>query len=136
MAGRTTTWGWAAEGEDRWLGRDGRSWLIRPERPGAVAAGAGPGGGGPVRSPMPGTVLSVAVTVGDRVTAGTPLVVVEAMKMEHSVTAPVDGEVTEVLVRPGQSVRLDESLAVVTPAEAGPGVDPAAETAGKTTGEA
>jgi acetyl-CoA/propionyl-CoA carboxylase biotin carboxyl carrier protein len=40
------------------------------------------------------------------------------MKMEHAVTAQVDGEVTEVLVRPGQSVRLDEALAVVTPAAA------------------
>jgi acetyl-CoA/propionyl-CoA carboxylase biotin carboxyl carrier protein len=118
VGGRTTGWTWASDGDDRWLGRAGRSWLVRPERDGAAAAGAGLTHGGTVRSPMPGTVLSVAVAVGEQVTAGTPLVVVEAMKMEHAVTAQVDGEVTEVLVRPGQSVRLDEALAVVTPAAA------------------
>jgi acetyl-CoA/propionyl-CoA carboxylase biotin carboxyl carrier protein len=80
---------------------------------------------------MPGTVLSVAVAVGEQVTAGTPLVVVEAMKMEHAVTAPVDGEVTEVLVRPGQSVRLDEALAVVTPPGSGASTESAAAVEGK-----
>jgi acetyl-CoA/propionyl-CoA carboxylase biotin carboxyl carrier protein len=131
VGGRTTGWTWASDGEERWLGRAGRSWLVRPERDDAAAAGAGLTNGGPVRSPMPGTVLSVAVTVGEQVTAGTPLVVVEAMKMEHAVTAPVDGEVTEVLVRPGQSVRLDEALAVVTPPGSGASTESAAAVEGK-----
>ena len=48
-------------------------------------------------------------------TAGTPLLVVEAMKMEHVLTAPIDGTVTELAVTTGQQVRLDETLAVVTP---------------------
>ena len=51
------------------------------------------------------------------VTAGAPLVVVEAMKMEHTVTAPVDGVVTELQVRAGQQVALNQPLAVVTPQE-------------------
>jgi acetyl-CoA/propionyl-CoA carboxylase biotin carboxyl carrier protein len=66
---------------------------------------------------MPGTVLVVKAEVGDVVAAGAPLVVVEAMKMEHTVTAPVDGVVTELAVRAGQQVALNQPLAVVTPQE-------------------
>jgi acetyl-CoA/propionyl-CoA carboxylase, biotin carboxylase, biotin carboxyl carrier protein len=64
---------------------------------------------------MPGTVTVVQASVGDEVTVGTPLLVVEAMKMEHVLTAPVDGVVTELSVTAGQPVRLDEQVAVVTP---------------------
>jgi acetyl-CoA/propionyl-CoA carboxylase biotin carboxyl carrier protein len=113
--GRTDTWSWAEEGLDRWLGRDGRSWVVRPVRPDVVEGAASAARGGRVTSPMPGTVLSVAVAVGDEVAAGAPLMVVEAMKMEHVVTAPVDGAVIELFVRAGQSVRLDEDLALVAP---------------------
>ena len=52
-------------------------------------------GGGPV-CPLPGTVIAVNVSVGDRVTTGAVLMVVEAMKMEHKITAPSDSTVTEV----------------------------------------
>ncbi|MGH9058320.1 MAG: biotin/lipoyl-containing protein, partial [Acidimicrobiales bacterium] len=69
--------------------------------------------GGPVTSPMPGTVLAVHVAAGDVVRAGQPLIVVEAMKMEHAVTAPVDGTVSELSVKEGQTVALDETLAVI-----------------------
>jgi len=62
----------------------------------------------------------VQAAVGDEVTAGTPLLVVEAMKMEHVLTAPVAGTVTELGVTAGQSVRLDERVAVVTPPEPAP----------------
>jgi acetyl-CoA/propionyl-CoA carboxylase biotin carboxyl carrier protein len=48
------------------------------------------------------------------------LLVVEAMKMEHTVTAPIDGVVSELPVRAGQQVALDETLAVVTPQEEQP----------------
>jgi acetyl-CoA/propionyl-CoA carboxylase, biotin carboxylase, biotin carboxyl carrier protein len=62
---------------------------------------------------MPGTVLAVHVTEGGQVTAGQPLLIVEAMKMEHVVTAPTDGVVTELTARVGQQVRLDEALAII-----------------------
>ena len=64
---------------------------------------------------MPGTILAVHVTAGDTVTAGQPVLVVEAMKMEHTVTAPVDGTVTELTAKAGQQVRMDETLAVIEP---------------------
>ena len=67
-----------------------------------------------VRSPMPGTVVAVAVADGDRVAAGDPLLSVEAMKMEHQLRAPVAGTVSLGL-RPGDLVKADQVLATVTP---------------------
>jgi acetyl-CoA/propionyl-CoA carboxylase biotin carboxyl carrier protein len=99
-----------------WLARDGVSVAIG-ERPNLLATHGETAEGGPVVSPMPGNVLVVKVSQGDQVTAGTPLLVVEAMKMEHTITAPVDGVVAELHVQVGQQVALDEPLAVVTPHE-------------------
>ncbi|GHD50030.1 acetyl/propionyl/methylcrotonyl-CoA carboxylase subunit alpha [Mycetocola manganoxydans] len=67
-----------------------------------------------VRSPMPGTVISVEATTGDSVEAGAALVVVEAMKMEHKLTASVAGTVT-VHVAPGDLVKLDQVVATLSP---------------------
>jgi acetyl-CoA/propionyl-CoA carboxylase biotin carboxyl carrier protein len=96
-----------------WLARDGQCVAIGQQANLLVSQGEA-AGGGPVTSPMPGTVLVVKVAKGDVVSAGTPLIVVEAMKMEHTITAPVDGVVSELHVRAGQQVALDEALAVVT----------------------
>jgi acetyl-CoA/propionyl-CoA carboxylase biotin carboxyl carrier protein len=62
---------------------------------------------------MPGTILAVHVSLGQAVTAGQPVLVVEAMKMEHTVTAPVDGVVSELTAKAGQQVPMDETLAVI-----------------------
>ncbi|HEV7974213.1 acetyl-CoA carboxylase biotin carboxylase subunit [Amycolatopsis sp.] len=99
-----------------WLARDGQCVAIG-QQANILASQGEAAGGGPVTSPMPGTVLVVKVAKGDVVSAGTPLIVVEAMKMEHTITAPVDGVVSELHVRAGQQVALDEALAVVTPQE-------------------
>ena len=68
------------------------------------------------KSPAPCPVPSIAVDVenGAAVSAGQPLVVVEAMKMEHSLTSPIDG-IVEVLVRQGDQVMVDQVLARVVP---------------------
>ncbi|WP_020672778.1 biotin carboxylase N-terminal domain-containing protein [Amycolatopsis nigrescens] len=68
---------------------------------------------GSLLAPMPGTVLRVAASVGDRVTAGAPLLWLEAMKMEHRISAPADGVLTELPVAVGQQVELGAVLAVV-----------------------
>ena len=60
--------------------------------------------GGRLTAPMPGKVVSFAVQVGDKVTKGQPLAVMEAMKMEHTIAAPADGEVQELLYAPGDQV--------------------------------
>ena len=102
-----------------WLAADGRVAALR-EHERLTAHGEGAAAGGAVTSPMPGTVTVVRAAVGDEVEAGTPLLVVEAMKMEHVLTAPVAGTVTELGVTAGQTVALDERLAVVTPSAAEP----------------
>ncbi|EHR62888.1 acetyl-CoA carboxylase biotin carboxylase subunit [Saccharomonospora cyanea] len=99
-----------------WYAREGRVVAVS-ERPNLLASHAESVAAGPVTSPMPGTVLVVKVEPGDTVKAGTPLLVVEAMKMEHTITAPVDGVVSQLDVRAGQQVALDEPLALVTPEE-------------------
>ncbi|MEU9075452.1 biotin carboxylase N-terminal domain-containing protein [Kitasatospora sp. NPDC048538] len=72
---------------------------------------------GALLAPMPGTVVRTAAAVGDTVTAGQPLLFLEAMKMEHRVTAPADGVLVELRATPGQQVELGTLLAVVqTPA--------------------
>jgi 3-methylcrotonyl-CoA carboxylase alpha subunit len=60
--------------------------------------------GGKLTAPMPGKVIAVMVEAGSTVTRGTPLLVMEAMKMEHTISAPVDGVVSEVLSGVGEQV--------------------------------
>ena len=70
---------------------------------------------GHLRAPMPGHVLDVRVGAGDRVEAGSVLVVLEAMKMEHSMVAPWAGTVIEVPVKPGDRVEEGVELARLAP---------------------
>jgi propionyl-CoA carboxylase alpha chain len=70
---------------------------------------------GSLLAPMPGSVVRLEVAPGAHVTAGTPIVVLEAMKMEHSVCAPHDGVVTDIEVTGGQQVDVGTVLAVVDP---------------------
>ena len=74
---------------------------------------------GSLLAPMPGSVLRVAVAVGERVKAGQPLLWLEAMKMEHQISAPGDGVVTELHVAPGEQVDVGTTLAVVQEDEQG-----------------
>jgi propionyl-CoA carboxylase alpha chain len=72
---------------------------------------------GSLLAPMPGTVVSVDVERGNDVEAGRRVLVLEAMKMQHTVAAPHAGTVTDLSVRPGDQVAAGEVLAVVTPQE-------------------
>jgi len=96
----------------------GRAELAARRRADRAAADDGAAHGGvaraPVRVAMPGTVSAVPVADGDVVAAGQPVVVVEAMKMEHPLLAPVGG-VVRLDVRAGDQVRLDQVVAVVDP---------------------
>jgi acetyl/propionyl-CoA carboxylase alpha subunit len=69
---------------------------------------------GSLLAPMPGAVVRLEVAEGDAVTAGTPILVLEAMKMEHTVHAPADGVVSAISVVAGQQVDSGQVLAVVT----------------------
>ncbi len=70
----------------------------RPSKPGDVAP------------PMPGRVVKVLVAKDDVVKAGDPLLIIEAMKMESRVPAPIDGKVTGILVTEGENVKTDETV--------------------------
>ena len=74
-----------------------------------AAAKAAPGGT-PVTSPMPGSVLGVKVNVGDKVSAGQTMFVLEAMKMENEIVAPVDGTVASINVKTGDTVDTDQVM--------------------------
>jgi propionyl-CoA carboxylase alpha chain len=77
-----------------------------PDPAAQVAAGS-------LLAPMPGTVTRVAVSLGDNVSEGQPLLWLEAMKMEHRITAPADGVVAELPVTAGDQVEVGRVLAVI-----------------------
>ncbi|QWC57324.1 ATP-grasp domain-containing protein [Erythrobacter sp. 3-20A1M] len=77
--------------------------------------GAAAAGDGAIVAPMPGKVIAVDVADGDSVTAGQRLMVLEAMKMEHALTAPFDGTVTELSASEGGQVQVDAVLVMVEP---------------------
>ena len=85
---------------------------------GASGGGAGAAGSGKIAVPMQGTIVKVAVEVGQTVAKGDSVVVLEAMKMENNIAADVDGVVTEIKVEAGQSVTAGEIAVVIEPAAA------------------
>jgi 3-methylcrotonyl-CoA carboxylase alpha subunit len=76
------------------------------------------GSSGLVRAPMHGKVLSISVEQGERVTRGQRLAIIEAMKMEHTLTAPIDGTVVEIVVVVDAQVAEDAKVMVIEPASA------------------
>ncbi len=72
------------------------------------------GGEGVIRAPMPGAVLAVHVHEGQEVARGQPLLVLEAMKMEHPLHAGAAGVVSELRVRAGERVREGDTLLQIT----------------------
>jgi 3-methylcrotonyl-CoA carboxylase alpha subunit len=68
-------------------------------------------GAGKLTAPMPGKVVAVRVQLGAKVKKGQPLIIVEAMKMEHTITAPADGEVMSIHANVGDQV--DEKLELI-----------------------
>ena len=68
---------------------------------------------GTVFTSMQGNIIKLSVEVGDKVTAGTPICVLEAMKMENNIEADHDGVVTDILVEPGDTVAVGDGLMVI-----------------------
>ena len=81
--------------------------------PAPADAPAAAADGQKVLSPMPGTILSVNVSVGSAVKAGEVILILEAMKMENEIVAPCDGTVKQLAVQKGSTVATDALLAVV-----------------------
>ncbi|WP_332654423.1 acetyl/propionyl/methylcrotonyl-CoA carboxylase subunit alpha [Brevundimonas sp.] len=98
------------------LFHDGEAWAFEPVTH-QGGAGTGPASDGSLRAPMPGKIVATPAKPGDTVTKGQPVVVLEAMKMEHALVAPFDGVVAEIGVSVGDQVTDGTVLAVVTTAE-------------------
>lgn len=79
---------------------------VAPAQPSAPT----PAGATAVNAPMPGTIVSIKVNVGDSVKAGDVLCILEAMKMENEIMAPSDGKVVAVNTTPGASVNTGDAL--------------------------
>ncbi|WP_037900244.1 biotin carboxylase N-terminal domain-containing protein [Streptomyces sp. NRRL S-350] len=106
-----------AAGPVTWLGVEGDAWPLHAYDPAVEsAAGAGAHHGG-LTAPMPGTVTVVKTAAGETVRKGQPLLVLEAMKMEHVIAAPHDGVVAELRVTAGATVAMEDLLVVVAPVE-------------------
>ena len=100
----------ASAGSAIWIAGDGATAVLEEVREASVRADEELSGDAELISPMPGAIVAVSVDNGADVQAGTVVVTVEAMKMEHALTAPVDG-VVELLVAVGDQVKVGQVLA-------------------------
>jgi acetyl-CoA/propionyl-CoA carboxylase, biotin carboxylase, biotin carboxyl carrier protein len=96
-----------------WLAGGGATAVLEEVREAPVRPDEEHSGDAELTSPMPGAVVAVSVNDGAEVEAGTVVVTVEAMKMEHALTAPVDG-VVQLLVGAGDQVKVGQPLARIT----------------------
>lgn len=79
----------------------------------APAAAPAAGAGESVTAPMPGTILDVKANVGDTVTRGQVIMILEAMKMENDIVAPCDGKITSIIAKKNDTVNSGDVLATV-----------------------
>ncbi len=102
-----------------WLAGGGRTVAVAEVREAPVRQDDAHSGDAELTSPMPGSVVAVGLDDGAEVASGTVVVTVEAMKMEHAMTAPVDG-VVELLVAVGDQVKVGQPLARILATDKGP----------------
>jgi len=105
----------AVEDHRLWLAGAGRTTVIEDVREAPVRADDEHSGDAEIVSPMPGSVVAVGIADGSTVSSGDVVVTVEAMKMEHALSSPVDGTV-ELLVAVGDQVKVGQPLARITAA--------------------
>ncbi|NYE96677.1 acetyl-CoA/propionyl-CoA carboxylase biotin carboxyl carrier protein [Psychromicrobium silvestre] len=121
--GQREHWTFAFDESDEtlWLGRDGASFALRKVSRRELVQAKNDSMGRPegtvdpvLRSPMPGTVVSISVSDGEEVAEGQSLLAVEAMKMEHQLSAGVAG-IVQLSVRTGDLVKADQIVATIHP---------------------
>ena len=78
-------------GDAWWISLEGKTYIVRERSQESTSSDMGEGG---LTAPMPGTVREVLVKTGQRVREGQPMMILEAMKMEHRLTAPRDGKIS------------------------------------------
>lgn len=99
----------AQDGTTLFVHLEGQTWRIETVN-GFADRSAGTGAGGQVRAPMPGVVIEIDVRAGDRVAENQRLALIESMKMQTEITAPLAGTVTTVHVAPGASFERGATL--------------------------
>lgn len=112
---------WAEADRHLWIADERGTWHLREAEENKIHRAAG-AQRAEIVSPMPGSVIAVQASSGTDVSEGDVVVVVEAMKMEHSLAAPVSGQV-EVLVAVGDQVTVDQVLARLVPEESSAAAD-------------
>ena len=109
----------ATRGDDVFVHLDGEAYQLRYQHPlDRLAAAAGGSAEDHIRAPMPGSIVAVSVKVGDAVTKGQTLLVMESMKMETTIVAPRDGVIAAVNFEKGQTFDRDALLVSLEPQEA------------------
>ena len=78
-----------------------------------AASPASKAGSGSIVTPIPGQIISISVALGEKVRTGQKLLVLEAMKLENSITATMDGTIQEILVKEGDVVGQGQDLIVI-----------------------
>ncbi|OCB52344.1 acetyl/propionyl-CoA carboxylase subuit alpha [Mycobacterium malmoense] len=106
---------WAEADRHLWIADDRGAWHLREAEEHKIHRAAG-AQQAEILSPMPGSVIAVQAAAGAEVSEGDVVVVVEAMKMEHALSAPISGRV-ELLVSVGDQVTVDQVLARLVPEE-------------------
>ncbi|MGF0311048.1 acetyl-CoA carboxylase biotin carboxylase subunit [Rhodococcus sp. IEGM1428] len=113
---RRETMTFARIGSATWVSSSRGTWRVDRIAEPSVRENEAHSGDAEILSPMPGSIIAIGTTTGSAVTAGSAIVVVEAMKMEHTLTTPIDGTV-ELTVAVGDQVRVDQVLARIVPTD-------------------
>ncbi|NOK60276.1 MAG: acetyl-CoA carboxylase biotin carboxyl carrier protein subunit [Chloroflexi bacterium AL-W] len=103
----------ALDDDLRWIG-DTKGLYRLTIRDMDVAVARPPSGDGRVKAPIPGLIARLLVEEGSQVEAGQPIIILEAMKMENQIRAPRSGTVSQIEVREGQVVILDQLMIEIT----------------------
>jgi|TARA_Y100000748_G_C15351038_1_gene431920 geranyl-CoA carboxylase alpha subunit len=98
-------------GDAWWVSLEGKTHIVRERSQDSTSSDMSEGG---LTAPMPGTVREVLVKTGQRVREGQPMMILEAMKMEHQISAPQPGEVSSIYFKEGDRVDMGEILISIT----------------------
>lgn len=102
---------WAVDETGTWIGFEGCAFLLEKPSNKPTSRAAGKPSGESLRAPMPAQVRLVQATVGDQIEKGQTLMILEAMKMEIRIQAPISGKLVRLLVSEGQGVERNQILA-------------------------
>ncbi len=103
----------SSDNAKRWVTINGRTFVLTKQSGARKSASGHHHTAGELTAPMPGQVRAVNVSEGDSVTKGQTLLVLEAMKMEIRIQSPMDGIVSKLLVKQGQTVDREQALITV-----------------------